>query len=227
MLKTNDYNFMRNDYGLITPIQIGGLQFDTVDHAYQSLKATDPKVKEAIASAFSPREARRLGKNLDLPADWDSKRYVIMETLVEAKFRANPQLAQLLIDTGDEPLEMHHDTDSYWGCVEDDYGTVTGENNLGKILVRVRDKLKITASLLFVEPEPEEKLINLIKKIIPEEGLSSELDRLFGSISTVITEANLVWSAQCASLDKLKESVKELQNSLEASLDEIEKTANS
>jgi len=214
MLKMNDYAYMRSDSRLQNPINLGssnGASYPcpTVEHAFQASKATDPQMRERICKAETVREARSLGRNVQLPNDWESKKYFIMETLVEAKFLANPDIAKLLIDTGDESLEMNHDIDEYWGCRED-CGITIGENRLGEILVNTREKLKVMQLLIFDETEEEPSLINVIKKIIPEKDLSEDIEGLFNAISDVLDEANDVWSAQCASLDGLKKSINEL-----------------
>jgi hypothetical protein len=49
-----------------------------------------------------------------------------------------PVLRQRLLDTGNRQLVEHTKHDSYWG----DGGDGTGQNHLGKILMRVRQELQ-------------------------------------------------------------------------------------
>ena len=60
-----------------------------------------------------------------------------MEQVVYAKFAQNPTLAQDLLDTADKPLKEGNTWgDVYWGI---NLRTGEGENNLGKILMALRD----------------------------------------------------------------------------------------
>ena len=63
----------------------------------------------------------------------------IMENVVRAKFMQNPYLAARLVATGTMPLEEGNRWgDTFWGV---DVRTGKGENNLGKILMKVRKEL--------------------------------------------------------------------------------------
>jgi len=68
-----------------------------------------------------------------------------MEEIVEAKFKQNPEVAFLLLETGDEVLiEGNKWGDVYWGCVKDRsvLGEWKGSNHLGRILMKVRSSLR-------------------------------------------------------------------------------------
>jgi len=55
-----------------------------------------------------------------------------------AKFSQSKKLSELLLSTGDKYLEETNNWgDEFWGVCNE-----VGENNLGKILIRVRKKLK-------------------------------------------------------------------------------------
>ena len=55
-----------------------------------------------------------------------------------AKFTQHEPLMKLLLDTGDRKLVEHTSRDSYWG----DGGDGSGQNKLGKLLMRLREELK-------------------------------------------------------------------------------------
>ena len=68
--------------------------------------------------------------------DWEQVKTGIMEEIVRAKFTQHPELAALLLATGDTVLvEGNHWGDTCWGV---DTRTGRGENHLGKILMKVR-----------------------------------------------------------------------------------------
>jgi ribA/ribD-fused uncharacterized protein len=62
----------------------------------------------------------------------------LMETVVKAKFIYNPGLRRMLLDTGSRELIEDSPRDSFWGVGIDG----RGQNQLGKILVRVRTLLR-------------------------------------------------------------------------------------
>jgi predicted NAD-dependent protein-ADP-ribosyltransferase YbiA (DUF1768 family) len=57
-----DVDWMRNDY--LSDIMIGGIEYPSVEHAYQAAKFSDPNTREEIAEArvmkrTRPRSGRR------------------------------------------------------------------------------------------------------------------------------------------------------------------------
>ena len=70
--------------------------------------------------------------------DWRKKKKDIMFGLVFQKFTNDLDFKKKLIDTKDKYLEESNSWgDQYWGVCNG-----VGENNLGKILMRVRDLIK-------------------------------------------------------------------------------------
>jgi ribA/ribD-fused uncharacterized protein len=61
-----------------------------------------------------------------------------MMEAVEAKFRQHEALRALLLDTGDAMLVEHTKRDAFWG----DGGDGSGRNELGRILMAVRERLR-------------------------------------------------------------------------------------
>ena len=121
-----------------SPITINGESYSTVEHAFQAAKFSDPAKRKAIAEAKSPADAKRLGKQSGMRPDWNERRVKIMEDILRAKFDQNAELKQKLIDTGDtELIEGNTWGDKFWGQVDG-----VGENNLGKLLMKIRDKYR-------------------------------------------------------------------------------------
>jgi ribA/ribD-fused uncharacterized protein len=85
-----------------------------------------------------PREAKIMGRNIKLRADWEQVKDTFMYLIVLAKFTQNVGLRKQLLATGDEELvEGNHWHDTYWGVCDD-----VGQNKLGKILMKVREELR-------------------------------------------------------------------------------------
>lgn len=54
------------------------------------------------------------------------------------KFETHEELRDILLGTGDEKIVENAPGDYYWGCGADG----SGQNKLGKILMRVRNRLR-------------------------------------------------------------------------------------
>lgn len=117
--------------------------YPTVENAYMAAK-----VRAEHRSTFktmTPREAKTTWRKYPMvdksPADWDARKYEVMRDLLYQKFdpNMNPELATKLIDTGEKKLvEWNYWSDVFWG-VDHKFG---GQNNLGKILMEIRNELK-------------------------------------------------------------------------------------
>lgn len=132
------YEFLSNFYP--ARVHYDGAFYPTVEHAYQAAKTKDNTEREAIRCCPTPGAAKRLGRAATLRSNWDQIKLHVMTVLVWRKFSHHPELAQMLLDTGDLPLvEGNHWGDTFWGQCP--FGT--GENHLGRILVDTRWQLSI------------------------------------------------------------------------------------
>jgi len=130
------YRFLSNFFTLPVSIEHDGLEYKTVEHAYQACKTENPAFRQAIAMLPTAAEAEKSGKNMPLRNDWDTIKVSLMETLVVKKFLVNSDLRAQLLDTGDAILEEgNYWNDRFWGKCNG-----AGENHLGKILMRTRER---------------------------------------------------------------------------------------
>lgn len=131
------FRFLSNFYPVPNGIYYEDLVYPSVENAYQAAKF--PKKDRQDFTSCSSVEAKRLGKkaSIDLK-QWKSKKYQIMEELVFQKF-SYPNFKELLLATENAYLEETNGWgDQDWGC--DEHGN--GLNNLGKILMSIRNKFK-------------------------------------------------------------------------------------
>lgn len=120
-------------------IWFGGIQYPTVEHAFQGSKTLDWDAREKIALLKTPAEAKQVGRTVTLRPDWEQMKLDVMYKLLQLKFGI-PLYKQLLLATGDDYLEETNTWgDTYWGVCNG-----VGENHLGKLLMRVRDELRGT-----------------------------------------------------------------------------------
>jgi len=136
------YAFLSNFYP--TPVEIDGVVYPTVEHYFQSMKATNPKDREWVLSAPTPGKARQRGRKIKLREDWHQFRNIVMRRGVYEKFTQYPELEKKLLDTDDMILvEGNFWKEYYWGCVFEK-GTKRGKNNFGVVLMEVRKYLRET-----------------------------------------------------------------------------------
>lgn len=128
-----DYFFLSNFY--VAPVLYKGIRFGSNEAAFQAAKCPE-RVREFCD--LNPSEAKRLGRTVTLRPDWEEVKFDVMYQICMSKFMQNPDLAERLIATGDaELVEGNTWGDKIWGVCDG-----SGENNLGKILMQVRDKLR-------------------------------------------------------------------------------------
>lgn len=127
------YFFLSNFF--CVPVKYGGLTFTNTEAAFHSEKCSS---RSSEFVNLNPSEAKRLGRRVKLRPDWEDVKDDIMLNVVCAKFDQHPDLAQKLLETGDEELvEGNTWEDRYWGVCGG-----KGKNMLGKILMRVREELR-------------------------------------------------------------------------------------
>ena len=122
------------------PIKLRGKLWPTSEHFFQAQKFENRADQEEIRKVSSPMIAARMGRDRKrkLRRDWERVKVGIMREAVEAKFRQHAELGELLLATGDAKLVEHTENDDYWG----DGGDGSGRNELGRILIAVRDALR-------------------------------------------------------------------------------------
>ena len=122
------------------PIKLKGKIWPTTEHYFQAQKFVGKSHEEKIRKAKSPMQAAQLGRNrkIKIKKNWDNIKENVMYEALKAKFTQYKELTILLVETEDNILIEHTELDNYWG----DGGNGTGKNRLGKLLMRLRSKLK-------------------------------------------------------------------------------------
>ncbi|MBT2403674.1 MULTISPECIES: NADAR family protein [unclassified Streptomyces] len=125
---------LRSDYP--ASINIEGIPYSSVAHAYWALSVDDSTAQAAIAAADTSYAARKLAADATQRAGWEHARSAVMIMLLRAKYAQNPDLAEVLLATDDATL-IYDDADSpFWG---DNAGR--GRNWAGRLLELVRSEL--------------------------------------------------------------------------------------
>ena len=116
--------------------------FPTVEHYYQAMKfhADDARFC-TILNLKNPDQARLLTKTpaykTNRCADFESRKFAIMEAGLRAKFTQNSTAAKLLKSTGTAVLIK-----SCPVCYKCGFGAGSGQNIMGKILMQIRQELQ-------------------------------------------------------------------------------------
>lgn len=134
---SGEYRFLSNFYPAV--VQLDGLEFPTVEHAYQAAKTLNLEARALIQSLASPARAKRAGQQVVLRENWEHDKVAVMHDLLTQKF-ADPDLAQQLLATGQRNLvEGNTWGDTFWGVCDG-----VGLNWLGKLLMTVRTDLYVS-----------------------------------------------------------------------------------
>ena len=123
------------------PIQLDGKTWPTSEHYFQAQKFVGTPYEEQVRNSPRARDAFDISRRPDvspwLRSDWEKVKLDVMYKALLAKFSQHNNLRDMLVKTGDRQLIEHTSKDSYWG----DGGDGRGQNNLGKLLMKVRTEL--------------------------------------------------------------------------------------
>lgn len=138
-----------------SPIELDGELWPTVEHFYQAQKSDDLAYREAIRTAVAAGIAKRLAapplaprkisaqswfrkQGTEPRADWRDVKLGFMRRADMAKFTQHPELATMLLATGDAELVEDSALEPFWGVDEDGQGA----NWAGRVLMEVRQLLQ-------------------------------------------------------------------------------------
>jgi len=133
------HNFLSNFYRV--KLIIDGEEYPSTEHYFQSMKFTDPKIREEIRTTSTPGQSKKLARqyNTLVREDWFDISLEVMEKALKSKFSI-PKLKEKLLSTGEVELQegnTWHDT--FWGV---DLKTGKGDNHLGILLMKIRDEFQ-------------------------------------------------------------------------------------
>ena len=123
-------------------VEWNGYLFSSVEEAYQaaSFMGSDEELVEKIKKSHSAGEAQRIAyANRDKRReDWDDVKISIMEELLRLKIKQNPYVKKKLLQTEDYMIVEDSPKDDFWGWGPNR----NGQNNLGKLWMKLREELK-------------------------------------------------------------------------------------
>ncbi|MEV0455813.1 NADAR family protein [Catellatospora methionotrophica] len=114
-----------------------GRSYPTITHAILALSTSDSEWHDRIAQADGPKAARKAAQGAPWQADWADRRLAVMATLLRQKFAQHPELAEILLATGDGRITYSELGDGYWT------GVGYGANWFGRLLEVIRSELAL------------------------------------------------------------------------------------
>lgn len=119
------------------PVRINNKIFPTSEHAFQALKSWHEDDWDKILKCETAGRAKRAGRKLRIREDWEEVKLKIMKEIIRRKFSQHPDLADKLVATEQKELQEGNNWgDTFWGI-----SNGKGQNNLGIILMEVREEL--------------------------------------------------------------------------------------
>jgi ribA/ribD-fused uncharacterized protein len=127
-------------------IEIDGIVYPTVEHAYQCSRYADEKIREEIRLGRSPVKAWELSskhkhEQIPLFKNPEHKR-AVMKDLMRARALQHEDVRAALLETRDMEIVKHITTyppgDGFW----DDGEQGEGQNEMGKIWMEIREELR-------------------------------------------------------------------------------------
>ncbi len=119
-----------------------GHLYATVEEAYQAagFMGSDENVVKMIQKCYSADESKRIAHEFidKRRKDWDEVKLSIMEELLRLKIKQNPYVRKKLLMTENYPIVEDSPVDAYWGWGPEK----NGQNHLGKLWMKLRDKLR-------------------------------------------------------------------------------------
>lgn len=136
-----EYHFLSNFY--LTQVFFRGVWYRSSEHAYMSAKSDDPQWKVYCANQnVTPADVKENCKYIKLIDNWHVIKLSVMEECLRSKF-SDTIMREKLLGTGSQNLqEGNWWGDRFWG-VDLTVNPNIGENHLGRLLMKIRDELKL------------------------------------------------------------------------------------
>jgi ribA/ribD-fused uncharacterized protein len=157
-----EFGFLSHFYP--SRMTIDGVDWPTVEHYYQSHKSLDRRYFLAIRACETPGLAKRRAatpvpgkkdrgswfvEKRQMPRpDWAEVKACVMRRGDTEKYLQNQELAAMLLATGGAEIVEDSANDAYWGIGPDG----AGANMAGRILMEVRDALRLNLGAARVAP---------------------------------------------------------------------------
>lgn len=146
------WRFLSNFYPC--RIEHKGIVYPSVEHYYVAMKVTEMQLldgryytaadfREMIARIPNPADVKKIGQRIKVRKDWDEKKLELMNWAVKEKFKDETLAEMMMLTDGYDLAEGNYWHDNFWGVCVCQKCKNSGQNNLGKILMKVREEIKL------------------------------------------------------------------------------------
>lgn len=134
-----EYTFLNDSCPCM--IKLGSVTYNSVRSAYDAfhLKKDKRKPFEGLSATVADKLLKACKETgfKDFAPGFEDRKNEVMYFIQKAKFSQNEGFKKLLLSTENEQIRFDNTKDTYWGVVAG-----KGDNNLGKILMRVREEIR-------------------------------------------------------------------------------------
>ncbi len=116
-------------------IWLDGVLYPSTENAYQAAKTSSWEERLYFLDC-TPAQAKKQGGLVTMRPNWNEVKVGVMTDLTRQKFKQEPYKSQLLATGNCKLVEGNVWGDTFWGVCKG-----VGENNLGKIIMAVREEL--------------------------------------------------------------------------------------
>lgn len=129
------------------PLRVNGIRILTSEALYQVCRFPHmPEVQRIIIGEASPMTAKMKSKPYrgNSRQDWDRVRVKVMRWCLRVKLAQNwLAFSKLLLETEERPIVEESRKDAFWGAKPMDGNTLVGINVLGRLLMELREEIKV------------------------------------------------------------------------------------
>ena len=140
------------------PLSINGVSIRTSEALYQACRFPHlPDVQALIIAENSPMTAKMKSKPFrkESRPDWDAVRVKVMRWCLRVKLAQNlEKFGSLLLETADSPIVEDSRKDDFWGAKPLEDGTLVGMNVLGRLLMELREQVRVSDAQALKQVEP-------------------------------------------------------------------------
>jgi hypothetical protein len=126
--------------------ELEGMFWPSAEHYFQAMKFQDEALQAAIRAAATPKQAQQMGRKFwlrrKIRKDWAALKVTVMTRALYTRCKTHADAAAAVLATGERQLVEDNAYNYFWGCGRDR----RGENQYGKIIMRLRSKLLLEQS---------------------------------------------------------------------------------
>ncbi|TLD42070.1 MAG: Type I restriction-modification system, specificity subunit S [Candidatus Jettenia ecosi] len=164
-------------------IKVGDIEVRTSEALYQACRFPNSlDVQKMIIEQKSPMMAKMKSKPFrpKTRPDWDMVKVKIMQWCIRAKLACNYyKFRDLLLSTGDKSIVEDSHRDRFWGAISQEDGSLVGENVLGRLLMELREELKVDKMNNLKKVQPLKiNDFNLLGHPIPIIGINDDCNKI-------------------------------------------------